>query len=73
MQGHFLSDNSYHSSHGHVAWQHSVHHLLLFQYDGNEGMCSLVQYIVVDTWFLLVIFKEDAGNVFLQLKDTHYM
>jgi hypothetical protein len=71
--GTFLSDNSYHSSLGHVAWQQSVQHLLLFQYSVSEGMSVLVQYIVVDTWFLLIIFKEDAVNVFLWLKDTHYM
>jgi len=31
--------------------------LLLFQYSVSESMCILVQYIVVDTLFFLVIFN----------------
>jgi hypothetical protein len=38
-----------------------------------RGMFFLIQYIVVDFWFLLIIFKEGAVNVFLRLTDTHYI
>jgi len=31
------------------------------------------QYVEVSTRFLLTIFKEDAGNVFLRLKDTLHL
>lgn len=39
--------------------------------DHELGPCVLVQGIVVNVRFLLIIFREGAENVFFQLTETH--
>lgn len=73
-RGIILSDNAHnHLTRTHHAWQHPAQHLLLFHAAVIQGPCVVFQCIAVNITFLLTIFKESTGNVFLWMADTRHI
>jgi hypothetical protein len=52
---------------GNVTYQH----LLIFLFAMSQGLCISIQYTAANITFLLTIFKEGAGNSFLQFTLSH--
>jgi len=55
------------------AWQQAAQHLPLFLFAVSHGPCILFQRFAVGIRFILTIFKEGAGNGFLQLRTLHHI
>jgi len=54
------------------AWQQAAQHFPLFLFAVSQGPCILFQCFADGIRFILTIFKEGAGNGFLQLRTLHH-
>jgi hypothetical protein len=56
----------------HFEWQQAAQHLPLFLSVVCQGLCILFQCFADGIRFILTLFKECAGNGFIQLRTLHH-